>query len=658
MRFTNWLLALAVLLVVVHGCADVEPIDEVQASLNDPGVVPGDDPSPDAVTLSWDFTPDGTSRTGLPIRVENRWHVPVDITIAAVSVDGVERPMSRDLAKFELNAHVERNVEIAVADLPMQLIDAGVNTLVMASHVGPDGQRRFSFLAPVWVAHRADFRSAVVRTTEQEAEANATLGNAELAAHLAQRNGRLIRDTERGPEVINVEDLATKRITGRTSVVTGALGNPNFDADDPPPQAIEPQFIEKVSATFCVRVLAAYSDLGLGEDFLTGTTGGFPWAYEPARFMYFGIIKSDSSWLNLVYLDANGCTPSWSPPVGNYTAYLTPAINNLSGVRINVYATDAHTSTSSTVAFGITSAGTINLDMGGLSTLNSVAVAASTAVFRQLGAFVAGGAAGLTTVHVEQNCNNNGQGSACYTPSTSVPPVPTRTVWLGNDPTVNGVPGNPKGFKKFTFLHELGHAIQDGRHGLWTSSYSDTVNVPGCQCTHVTSSNQDHCLQSREHIRAAQTEGFGHFFASDVLNDGAQSNCTFNYYKEFLENGASVENPTLPPVPKSCITQVRWLEALHPNASGVPTSCLMADRGVEWDWMNFYWSLRNKVSPYSYAQIASVYTQTCGGTCTNMTLSTAFNFSNLQTAANTVFGLTSARALHWSSNGDNFGVDH
>jgi len=232
-----------------------------------------------------------------------------------------------------------------------------------------------------------------------------------------------------------------------------------------------------------------------------------------------------------------------------------------------------------------------------------------------------------------------------------------RTVWLGNDTA-----GNSKAYKKFNFLHELGHAVQDGLYGLWSGVYNDVVGIPGCQCGHVTTSNQLHCLQSREHIRDAQVEGLAHFIASDVLNSGTQSNCTFAYYKEFLEDGAPVGSPTPPPVAKSCFTQVRWLDALHPDSNGVPASCVAANRGVEWDWMNFYWSLRNKggsSSSYSYAQLASVYRQACGGVaCTNGTPASSLNFSNVQAAANAVFGPTNARATFWSTNATNFGVNH
>ena len=46
-----------------------------------------------------------------------------------------------------------------------------------------------------------------------------------------------------------------------------------------------------------------------------------------------------------------------------------------------------------------------------------------------------------------------------------------------------------------------------------------------CRCDHVTSSNQLHCLQSREKIDTAIIEGFGYFFAAKLFNDEDENDC-------------------------------------------------------------------------------------------------------------------------------------
>ena len=83
--------------------------------------------------------------------------------------------------------------------------------------------------------------------------------------------------------------------------------------------------------------------------------------------------------------------------------------------------------------------------------------------------------------------------------------------------------------------------------------------------------------------------------------------------------------------------------------------CNGTNRGVEFDWMNFYWRLDNK-DAYTYANFDSVYTQACGGSCSGA--STTVRWNNLVTAANAVFGSTGAKAIAWSTQGVNYGVDH
>ena len=47
--------------------------------------------------------------------------------------------------------------------------------------------------------------------------------------------------------------------------------------------------------------------------------------------------------------------------------------------------------------------------------------------------------------------------------------------------------------------------------------------------------NKQHCLQSLETSGSAQIEGFAQFYASKIFNNRADSDCTFVYYKEFVD---------------------------------------------------------------------------------------------------------------------------
>ena len=59
-----------------------------------------------------------------------------------------------------------------------------------------------------------------------------------------------------------------------------------------------------------------------------------------------------------------------------------------------------------------------------------------------------------------------------------------------------------------------------------------------------------------------------------------QSDCAFGYYKEFMDSSYTVQQP---PVAVSCKTPVKWLE----------NQCLTANRGVEYDWMNFLYDINS-----------------------------------------------------------------
>lgn len=187
---------------------------------------------------------------------------------------------------------------------------------------------------------------------------------------------------------------------------------------------------------------------------------------------------------------------------------------------------------------------------------------------------------------------------------------------------------------KFVMLHEAGHQIQQRAAGDF--SFSDygfvcpagttpgTPQCPGhlsqytaggvvdfpwvadkCGCAHVHAANQEHCLQSIERSGPAQVEGFAQFYASRSWNNEA-SECTFTYYKEFLDTTCRSPNPsdckpyttaqgqtlvsTLPPAAVSCRQPVRWRNKQECSiVSGAGGKA--GDYGTEYDWMGFLYSI-------------------------------------------------------------------
>jgi hypothetical protein len=184
------------------------------------------------------------------------------------------------------------------------------------------------------------------------------------------------------------------------------------------------------------------------------------------------------------------------------------------------------------------------------------------------------------------------------------------TLWLG--PNQPDRPSHNVQWK-FVIVHEFGHAIMDRydaspsifRDRTWVTYKApvDDVAQPYCSCKHVAvESEQSHCIQSKEYHAAAATEGLAHVVTANTWNPSG-GNCNFVYYKEqaLPETGATLSAP----VPVSCTQPVKYLE----------TRCLEADRGIEWDWMNWMRSATTGTNAITEAELAAVMARSCGGNC-------------------------------------------
>ncbi|MEM1032543.1 MAG: hypothetical protein AAGN82_19510 [Myxococcota bacterium] len=104
------------------------------------------------------------------------------------------------------------------------------------------------------------------------------------------------------------------------------------------------------------------------------------------------------------------------------------------------------------------------------------------------------------------------------------------------------LPGEAGNMQFKTILaHELGHGVDrygSGRpinlQGGTAKTYARFREPDACNCDHFdeTTDNQHHCLQSFETTDVARTEGFAHYFAIELFNDGNESDCAFYYYKQ------------------------------------------------------------------------------------------------------------------------------
>jgi hypothetical protein len=170
--------------------------------------------------------------------------------------------------------------------------------------------------------------------------------------------------------------------------------------------------------------------------------------------------------------------------------------------------------------------------------------------------------------------------------------------WFGpNLKVVNGqyVPtGAHTTESAYTIGHELGHTVQWSAQANGPSSYAN----PGtgmCGCSHVASGNQLHCLQSSHDQPTANVEGFGHFYATRVMNDQTAA-ARFTYYKTtrnvtYTANGSGGYNMNVvnvaPPVPISAGTPFT-----SPTTTGwVRNFCSATNRSSEYDWLTFLWGI-------------------------------------------------------------------
>jgi hypothetical protein len=166
--------------------------------------------------------------------------------------------------------------------------------------------------------------------------------------------------------------------------------------------------------------------------------------------------------------------------------------------------------------------------------------------------------------------------------------------------------------------------------GSHAAHYADSALEPMCKCDHYTTAwgNQEHCMQSRENFGGAQVEGFAQAFAARTFNYTSQTNASFVYYKPFMTDiWGSVDYPPV------------WFDAYSP-ALWMETNCFASNRGVEMDWMNFYYRVaaESASTPVSFTQIFGIYNRACTGNpatkCDNQTVS----WSGLSSSALTHFG--------------------
>ncbi|MCW5815536.1 MAG: hypothetical protein KIT84_31200 [Labilithrix sp.] len=188
---------------------------------------------------------------------------------------------------------------------------------------------------------------------------------------------------------------------------------------------------------------------------------------------------------------------------------------------------------------------------------------------------------------------------------------------------------------KFSVAHEIGHAVQYRGMGRIDRPFTigdppNLVPPPECACDHVVGTNSLHCLQSLEDPSAAQSEGFPQYFASRAFNRPNESDCTFKYYKDFLDRTCMPGVPaaaceaygaglfrTAPPFSVSCLEPALWRNT-HCFDDSVGADDVVTRLSVEYDWMSFFYrGSTQETVKFSTTDLFRIYLLTCGSSSCN-----------------------------------------
>ncbi len=404
----------------------------------------------------------------------------------------------------------------------------------------------------------------------------------------------------------------------------------------------------------CASLSWKFYDANVGEDYFW--MSGFN--AEPARYTAALLENYDTGqavWSG--WLGPSGCTPSMDLPAGTYA--LTLASKARTQTSSGTVSIDVETEQSfdyggappNTAVVGYARS-LFGVNPGPAPSTVGIGVYLTTVASNIL--VVAGRMLdmpdhGLTQGHIRVTTREPSTNSIDCSSGGGDPPISwastdfaskQSTICLGRKNTLD--PSD--GWTKFVVGHELGHAVQGLGMGNLTTDYDNPTSQSLCRCDHVGSSNQYHCLQSQEHIGAGASEGFAHLYASRIFNHQEQSDCGFGYYKEFMNTSYVVEQP---PVAVNCKAPVKWLE----------NQCLTANRGVEYDWMNFLYDINSAPSGQrtTLAGLWQVYLTACSPPeCEGENLS----WAALDNAAKAQYGQFDPRYLRLALSGNNFGVNH
>lgn len=544
------------------------------------------------------------------------------LAIRAQGLDG--REVTRTIWTGSVAPAASTEVVVAYSTLPIQPTNAKATAEIVAEVTGaPAGHAHLvgvSAHSPK-LAYTFDPTYASVDVAGANWESPTVLEGVTSQADIAARMGPLavaLRSVAGkiwdGTQMVDIATLAPNLVDSvAVQYATEVFSNVDKSLFDIFPAPSSPNTDQLSGIKVCARLRAYYLDDGKGESVVFA--GRAPTAFARTE-LYEVLSDGTSSLLWAGSADENGCAPRLSTVVVGHGYLLkTESRMRYTSRSVDVDVRDpitpgtggrdaVHTALATSFSIVGSPVGTSAITMTFVSDNNLQASAAIGQALKAVGPSLK---ANQTMPVVLDLCQGYPQtpdkrvGTACHFGGT---------LWLG--------PNQPERDShnvqwKFIIVHEFGHSLMD-RYSASPSIYVDNdwvtykapvneATEPYCSCKHVAVSSEDsHCIQSKEYHAGAATEALAHVVTANTWNPSA-GNCNFVYYKEqaLPDTGATIS----PPVPVSCSQQVKYLE----------TRCLEVGRGIEWDWMNWMRAATTGPNAITVAELATVMARSCGGDC-------------------------------------------
>ena len=577
------------------------------ASAREPVPDPHQPSAPLGLGLAWDDLPreEPEARDGLWLQIRNDGTEAVEINLAVLALGFDGRRADADLGQLTLERGHEEAVAVDLAEMPLQSIGVMSQGTVEVRATAGDGTAYSIFSEPFFYDFDAEYsqiqvydrRLALGRFPDFEDGQLFDLQGRVLTPEGFVDIGELIDDPE-----------ADASIFGTSKEL--------LDTDVEWPDVPSPwDGTQGVRA--CARWGAHFVDAGFGEDYLNQPSlQKVPAAFALAKIYAVG--NSQPVWSGA--LDDEGCAPALKLALGKHVFAISTIHQTPEGQGFYTYhlSYDLENPGQQTALFKTgfkvqqqpVKVVKLWVDPVFQGPVTNVSAIVSHLLTRP----DHGVTSGQYIIYADVGCPSY-PGSSCAGTLIYLSPG---SGYLG-----------PHSDWKYIVGHELGHIVQRRAKVKLETSYFAIPPDPAyplCNCDHVTVSNNLHCLQSLEDTTSAQVEGFGHFYAAMMFNDASPNDCTFVYYKEFLdfvfwEPTQPVLWPFMPPFPRDCAAPAQWRDVCSQQA----------DTGTEYDWLGFYWAMYNQMTMDDLFQI---YRDACGGTCYNAFMP----WEQLRQAAEAYFG--------------------